>query len=121
VGSFAPSAGITWSPRLDLPVLRTIFGNGKAVIRGGYSLAYLREGAANGDDLGANPGGIITANRNVSLGNLVAANEKWPLLVRETNRLGPPAFNDTPAYPFTGTIDNSATAYDPNIKTPLRA
>jgi hypothetical protein len=85
---------------------------------GGYSLAYLREGAAAGDDLGGNPGGTITANRNVSLGNLIAANEKWPLLLRETSRLGPPAFDDTPHYPFTGAITNSATAYDPNLKLP---
>ncbi len=45
-------------------------------------------------------------------------NDRLPVLFRETNRLGPPAFNATPVYPFTGQITNSATIYDPNITVP---
>ncbi len=118
-GSFAPSVGFAWTLNAPWKPLRAILGSGgKSVFRAGYSVSYLREGNGNGDDLGNNPGGVITANRNVTLGNLVGPGERWPLLLRETGRLGPPAFNDTPTYPFTGAITNSATAYDPYLKLP---
>ena len=37
---------------------------------------------------GANPGSTFNANRNVNAGNLVYPGESWPLLLRQTNRLG---------------------------------
>jgi hypothetical protein len=116
---FAPSVGFAWNPGSDSLWSRVLFGGpGKGVFRAGYSLSYLNDGVGRGDDLGGNPGGTITAARNVSLGNLVNSGEKWPLLLRETNRLGPPPFNPDPVFPLTGAITNSATAFDPNVKMP---
>lgn len=43
-----------------------------------------------------------------------------PLLLRETNRLGPLAFPITPTYPLVSApfvaVTNSVNVYDPNIK-----
>ena len=54
--------------------------------------------------IGAPAGGFVTANRNLSLNNLGTL----PLLLRETGRLGPPAFESGPVYPMSGAVTNSA-------------
>ena len=42
---FAPSLGLAWSPGLHKGLLGKIVGNGdQLVVRGGYSIAYTREG-----------------------------------------------------------------------------
>ena len=48
----------------------------KGVIRAGYSVSYNREGIAALQALSGNPGGTITAARNLSLGNLAFAGER---------------------------------------------
>src|SRR5262249_30833926 len=61
----------------------------------------------------------ITTNRDLATGNLVGGSlGSLPLLLRETNRLGPPPFASAPSYPFTGAITNSANVFDPNTKVP---
>ena len=122
--NFAPSLGFAWRVAGKNGWLGRIAGEGKTVLRGGYSIAYNRQGI--GDFRGAysaNPGVLITTNRDLTQGNLVGGSQgSLPLLLRETNRLGPPAFTDTPTYPLTGppfvAVTNSANIYDPNIKVP---
>jgi Carboxypeptidase regulatory-like domain len=125
--NLAPSFGFAWSPNAKSGWLKRIAGdNGQTVLRGGYSIAYNRQGI--GDFRGAfspNPGAIITTNRDLTIGNLVTnqGNDRLPVLLRETNRLGPPDFGKTPNYPLVaGTsavpINSSATIYDPDIKVP---
>jgi hypothetical protein len=89
-------------------------------MRAGYALAYTREGNSAFSFLANNPGGFVSATRNLSTGNLVtgAGGDVLPVLLRDVNRLGPPAFDRAPSYPMTGVVTNSANAIDPNLKMP---
>ena len=48
----------------------------------------------------------------------MCAGETWPLLFREKNRLGAPAFPEKPIYPITGTSANSLNMFNPDLRTP---
>ena len=117
LNNFGPSFGAVWSPEFnDKGIFRTVFGGpGSSVLRGGYSVAFVREGTALiGSLLGANPGGTLSASRSLSTGNLTVGTN-----LRDPNNpnLTPAPFLATPAYPLTLTVANSANAFDPNIKT----
>ena len=47
-GSFSPRLGMAWNPNYDSGLLGKIFGHGKSVVRGGFSILY---GRLNGVDL----------------------------------------------------------------------
>jgi hypothetical protein len=66
---FAPSFGFAWSPNFKSGILRTLVGdNGQTVIRGGYSIAFTREGFnAYTAMFGSNEGGTITLSVSPSL------------------------------------------------------
>ncbi|MBI4471737.1 MAG: TonB-dependent receptor [Acidobacteria bacterium] len=125
-GNFAPSFGFAWSPNPSgNGWLKRIVGeSGKTVVRGGYSIAYNRQGIGDfRGDFSSNPGVVITANRDLTVGNLVGGSlGSLPLLLRETNRLGPPQFPTEPVYPMTGppfvATTNSANRYHPNLRVP---
>lgn len=112
--NFAPSIGFSWSPNIDNKFLNRIFGqSGQSVFRGGYSIAYTREGMSVFTSIyGGNPGASISASRNNTIGNLGTL----PLLYRDKSRLEPPTFNSTAVYPSTGIITDSVNAFNPNIK-----
>jgi hypothetical protein len=112
--NFAPSIGIAWSPNWKGGFLSRILGEGgQTVIRGGYSIAFNREGMnVFASILGSNPGATITTNRNLTLGNLGTL----PVLLRETNRLGPPSFPSAPSFPNTGLITDGVNAFNPDLK-----
>jgi hypothetical protein len=120
--NFAPNFGFAWTPNLKNGWLRRLTGEGgQTVVRGGYSIAYNRNGLGDFSGVfGNNPGIAITTNRDLTIGNLVTnvGNDRLPVLLRETGRLGPPAFASAPTYPFTGAITDSARIFDPNIKVP---
>jgi hypothetical protein len=111
--NFAPSLGIAWSPNWKSGLMNSIFGeSGQSVFRAGYSMSFVREGLNVFTSIvGANPGGTISATRNITLGNLTPGT-----LFRDRASLGPPAVQTTPTYPFTGVITDSANAFDPNLK-----
>src|SRR5262249_58989441 len=97
--NFAPSIGFAWRINAKDGLLKWIAGEEKTVLRGGDSIAYNRQGI--GDFRGSsssNPGVVITTNRSITQGNLGAL----PLFFRQTRRLGPPAFGNTPAHPTGG-------------------
>lgn len=112
----APSLGITWSPPRPGGLLGRLVGNdGDTVLRAGYSLGYIRPGMADFTGVyGDNPGVSLNTFRNNTLGNLGAL----PLLLRDTPRLGPPAFNATPAYPMTEPITEDMEIFDPDLEVP---
>jgi hypothetical protein len=122
LGNFAPSIGLAWTPRFDSGFLKTLTGGaGKTVFRAGYSIAYVREGTDFFSSfIGANPGGFINANRSLSIGNLVTntGTDVMPVLLRQTSRLGPPAFSLNPVFPTTGVVTDQVNVVDPNLKTP---
>lgn len=115
--NFAPSVGVVYSPDFgEGSFMRHIFGSrDKSVFRGGYSISYVREGTALvGSLVGANPGGNITASRNLSLGNLtVGTNYR----TAGNPNLTPAPFPTSPAYPLMLPTGSSANAFDPNLRT----
>lgn len=123
--NFAPSLGFAWRITGADGWLKRIVGEGQTVIRSGYSIAYNRQGIGDFRGLqSANPGVVITTNRDLTQGNLVTnqGTDRLPVLLRETSRLGAPAFPTAPTYPLTAApfvaVTNSVNVYDPNIKVP---
>ncbi len=119
--NFGPTFGLAWRPGAKSGLLKRLLGeSGETVVRGGYSIAYTRPGINEfSSEFGANPGSFITASRSINLGNLVGGSlGSLPLLLRETNRLGPAPFPNAPSYPLTGAITNTANIFDPNLKVP---
>lgn len=111
--NFAPTVGAAYSLNFKDGLLHRLFGdNGKTVLRGGFSRAYVREGTTYFTSLNGNPGGSLTATQSIANGNMPIG---WLL------RNGPPPRTDTlptePAYPIRGDLRYTANAFDPNIKT----
>jgi hypothetical protein len=109
----APNVSVAWRPNVQHGWLRTILGDpDQATIRGGYSVAYNRNGTSDFIGVyGANPGSSITATRNVNNGNLLLSGQTFPLLLRDGSSLGPP--------PLCGsTITAACTPVAPNYPLP---
>ena len=121
-GRFLPSVGFTYSPNFKSGVLRWLAGDsGQTVIRGGYAQASVREGmnvflAVTG----SNPGGTISANRNLTINNLPVGTylRQGPFAPPPTCVGGLPVgcVPDAPTYPNFGLIGDSVNAFDPNLK-----
>ena len=114
--NFAPSVSVAWSPDWKSGFLNRIFGQpGQSVIRAGYSMAFVREGLGNiTQAVGTNPGGTLTLNSDVDDGSLPLGT-----LFRNTAALGAPSFPNTPTYPFVGQVGDTASGFDPELKTGL--
>lgn len=117
---FAPSFGFAYSPDFKSGILRRLLGeNGRTVIRGGYSIAFTREGFnAYTAMFGANEGGTITLNVSPSLTPGIFA----PGSVLFRNPASFPAL-PVPAdaatkYPFTPLAGSAGGSNDfnPNLK-----
>jgi hypothetical protein len=114
----APSFGLAWSPRFENPFFKFLFGgDGQSVFRGGYSIAYTRDGTAHFSTFaGGSPG--LTQSITLTGGTDFTAGS---LLLRD--RL--PAFREFPMsfsfptpqslFTFSGVNFNT---FDPNIRTP---
>jgi Carboxypeptidase regulatory-like domain len=111
-GNFAPTLGIAWSPNFENGLLRRLAGNsGQTVLRAGYSVAFNREGMGVFTAVtGGNPGGTLTANRNLTLGNLPVGT-----YLRQ-GPFAPPSFPAEPIYPNTGLITDGVNAFSPDLK-----
>ncbi len=121
-GNFAPSVGFTWSPNFKHGMLRRLVGDsGKTVLRGGFSMAYVREGTNTFlSIMAANPGQTIDATQNIT-------GTPYALTFGNYFRNGlpaPPAFGTTagtlpsaPTFPNTGFITDSVNGFLPNLKT----
>ncbi len=119
--ALAPTVGFAWTPNLGLGPLKYLFGEaGRTVVRGGYSLSFNQPSVGTFVDLlGGNPGTYVTATRSVANNNLVNNNATdFPLLFRQTDRLGAPPFKDAPTYPFIGAPTDGVTIYGPAMKIP---
>ena len=116
----APSLGLTWRPSGGNGLWRALLGrDGDTVFSGAYSLAYSRGGMSDFTAIfGANPGRSITVQRTQGGGNLITDGGSLPLLLRDTARLGPPSFADTPVYPLTGIVTDEIDTFDPRLQVP---
>ena len=119
--NLGPSIGFAWSPKIDNAIVKGILG-ANGVIRGGYAISYIRRSnSLFNDGYANNPGSLLTLNRNTTIGNLVSgqSGDALPVLLRQTTRLGAPAFNKTPVYPYGGYgVTDSVTIFDPHFKVP---
>jgi hypothetical protein len=115
-GNFAPSFGFNWSPNFKSGLLRKLGGeSGQTVLRGGFSMAYVREGLNTFlSIMAANPGQTIDASQNTS-------GSPFALATGLYFRNGLPALAAAvptqPNLPNTGFITDSANAFAPNLKT----
>jgi hypothetical protein len=110
--NFAPTVGFAYTPNFKSGILRSLAGeSGQTVIRGGFSMAYNREGVGVFTAVtGSNPGGTITTNRNLTLGNLA------PGTYLRQGPFAPPAFPATPVYPNAGLLTDAVNGFLPNLK-----
>ncbi len=131
--NLAPTVGFAWQPSFKNSLMRRVFGGaGKTVIRGGWSLAYDREGLnLTSSIVGANFGGVKDLTQVASSPPVAAPNFARGTLFRTLPAApaapGAPAFPLVPCPDFTsrcissGTLLNdraAANAFDPNLKTP---
>jgi hypothetical protein len=101
--NFAPTIGIAWRPNVQTGWLRTLLGDPEqATLRGGYSVAYERQGLSTFiARYDGNPGSAITLTRNAtSAFPLVPEGESWPVLLSQPNRLSLPDFDPRPSFPI---------------------
>jgi Carboxypeptidase regulatory-like domain/TonB-dependent Receptor Plug Domain len=120
--NFAPNVGAAWRPNVQDGWLRRVLGDpDQATIRGGFSLAFIRERMDRFTNLySANPGAAINANRSGNQSNLVLPGESWPITLSQQNRLGPPPIPESPAYPLAPSLVNGddINIFDPSIRVP---
>ena len=115
------NVGFAWRPNVQDGFLRSVLGNpDQATVRAGYSMTYNVERFDRFTvNAGSNPGGTTSADRNATTGFcLVCPGESWPVLYSQKNRLGAPAFPESPVYPIVATTANSLNMFQPNLKTP---
>jgi hypothetical protein len=119
--SFAPSIGFTYSPNFQSGAMRKLFGaSGKTVLRGGFSLAYVREGVNTFQSLyAANAAsGLMLAGPTISATQNITGTP-FPLTFGNYFRNGlpaPPNFQSSPVFPNAGGITDSINEFLPNLK-----
>lgn len=123
---FAPSFGFAWSPKFDRGLLGKIVGRGdQTVLRGGYSIAYTREGfSAFNSMFGSNNGPSLSLSVSPSICSSSPCSPSFPLTaggVLFRNRPNLPSLtppSDTSAFPLTpGAFSGvGANDFDPNLK-----
>jgi hypothetical protein len=117
--NFSPSAQIAWRPDQRDGFWRAFLGDpDQATVRGGYSVAYERQGLAVFTDLyGGNAGSTLSLTRNEGTG-LVNPGESWPVLLSQTSRLYNAPFPESPSYPIALRPNRSdnLNGFAPDIK-----
>jgi len=122
--NLAPSVGVTWRPNVGQGFLSRILSS-DPVFRGGYSLSYTRLGTNFFDsNYASNPGRTRAANRTDTVGtpllgqDTVGGPQVFPVLLRDTSRLFPSQFPDTPTYPITPAINETLDIHYPDWPIP---
>src|SRR5262249_46985157 len=111
--NFAPSIGFAWSPQFKGGWLKRIFGESSTVLRGGYSIAYDREGmnfvasTGGGPTPGASQFPGLPPDVDFPAGSLLLRNGLPALAV-------PPP----PKFPIPAQAGIAPRDFDPNLKLP---
>jgi len=114
--NWAPSAGFAWVLGQKDGFMGALLGD-DAVLRGGYSKSFSREGLTNFTTRYSNNPGLNLLNepdRNLGNNNLGTL----PLLLRQPERLGPGDFPAAPIYPFLGSVNDSINRFFDDIQVP---
>jgi hypothetical protein len=122
--NLAPSVGAAWRPALREGFLSRILSK-DPVFRGGYSLSYSRLGTEFfHNTYTLNPGRSRAADRTTTTGtpllgsDTVGAPQVFPVLLRDTSRLFPGAFPESPTYPITPAVNEAIDSHYPDWPTP---
>ena len=120
--NFAPTVGFAYSPDFKSGFMHKILGNsGQSVIRGGFSVAYNRDGTLVGDELDINPGqqfGVGVATTNDTAGNGSACAACLPVGTMLRAGIPTPVINAAgPTFPFTPGATDQVLAITPNFRT----
>ncbi|HLG15938.1 MAG TPA: carboxypeptidase regulatory-like domain-containing protein [Blastocatellia bacterium] len=112
---FTPSLGFAWSPNISKGILGKLLGDsGQTVLRGGYSIAYTREGFnAFLSIFGANAGPTVTLSTDPST-NPAEFGPPGSRLFRDGTYPFRPI--PQPTFPFTARQGDSLNDFNPNIK-----
>lgn len=120
---FAPSVGVAWQPSVDSSWWHKIFGaSGDSVFRGGYSIAYSREGTFNW--AGANNPGFtgaqfttaVSPSGTIGPGEFAAGSVQLQALSMQTLEQNPASFQTS--NPVNPSAFNSVWASDPHLHMP---
>ena len=101
--NLAPTAGVAWRPNVQEGWLRRVLGDPEqATLRGGYSMAFERQGLGVFTGIfGANPGSIINTTRSATSAEpIVPTGQPWPVYFNQKDRLYLPSFSPDPTYPI---------------------
>ena len=117
--NLSPNVGFAWRPQAERGWLRALLGDpSQATLRAGYAESFERQGIGGFTGIyGPNPGSTLSLTRNVNTG-IVGPGERWPVLLRESNRLFAAPFSSTPTFPITirpNRADN-INAFHPDIE-----
>jgi hypothetical protein len=120
--NIAPNIGLSWRPNVQGGWLRSILGDPEiATVSAGFSRSFNKERVDRFLNVyDGNPGQSVPADRGTGAGAfpIVLPGESWPLLYREKSRLGPPAFQQSPAFPLTISRLQDVFIFDPDIVIP---
>ena len=118
--NLAPSIGIAWNPEVDNSPLHFLLGRGGRACFEPDTRSLMTGRATRPSAPWPTILGFVSAARSLTLGNLVSGtgSDTLPLLLRQANRLGAPAFPDAPSFPMASSVSNSVNAIDPNLKMP---
>jgi hypothetical protein len=112
---FAPSIGFAWSPDFKSKLLGRIFGeSGRTVLRGGYSIAFVREGFNAYNAMFGSNEGVSFTNGVSPASNPEVFGEPGSRLLRD----GSYPFLDltAPKFPFTAVQGASINDFDPRLR-----
>jgi hypothetical protein len=117
----APTLGIAWRPNVQDGWLRAVLGDPEqATLRGGYSIAYERQGLSEfTGTFGGNPGSTVNITRSATSGTpLVAPGEPWPVYLSQRDRLWIPPFDPDPSFPIAPLVNrgSDANGFAPDVK-----
>jgi hypothetical protein len=114
--NFAPTVGFTYQPNFKQGWLKRLTGSsGQTVIRGGYAIAYDREGLNLTDQIfGGNFGGTT------DLTQLAGSPTGFPRGTLLRSLPPPPGNLPAPVFPLIAKAEDNASAFGikPNLKTP---
>jgi hypothetical protein len=116
LNNFAPSVGFNWSPSAEDGFWGRFLGKeGDTSISGGFATSFNRNGLADFTNVfGDNPGVTIDVSRSQGIGNLGTV----PVLLRDSARLNPPAFPESPQYPLTDVPTQDVSIFASDLKVP---
>jgi hypothetical protein len=113
--NFAPSVGFAWSPNFDSgPLKRALGGAGQTVFRGGYSIAFVREGFSPFNSMFGSNEGVSYATGTTAANFPTEFGAPGSRLLRDGTYPFLPL--PSPVFPFTARQGASINDFDPNLK-----